>query len=168
MKYNELDVVASRTKNRVGRGIAAGQGKTAGRGTKGQNARKSGGVRPGFEGGQNPLMQRLPKLRGFTSHRPKTETIYTGQLNDFTGAVDSHTLFEAGLITSPYNSVKVVVKGDLSKKLTVSLQSASAQAKDLITKAGGEFKQLVRTQRAAQDTSEKSEQSKKAKKTSKK
>lgn len=146
MKYNELNITASRTKNRVGRGIAAGQGKTAGRGTKGQNARKSGGVRPGFEGGQNPLMQRLPKMRGFTSHRPKVETIYTGQLNEFTGSVDTHKLFEAGLITSPYNNVKVVVNGELTKKVVVNLQGASAEARAAIKKAGGEFKQVVRTQ----------------------
>ncbi len=146
MKYNELNIPANRGKNRVGRGIAAGQGKTAGRGTKGQNARKSGGVRPGFEGGQNPLMQRLPKMRGFTSHRPKTETIYTGQLNDFSGTVDSHKLFEAGLITNPYNKVKVVVNGELTKKVTVSLQGASKDAVAMINKAGGEFKQVIRTQ----------------------
>ncbi len=71
MKFNELNMTAKKSKKRVGRGIAAGHGKTAGRGTKGQNAR-TGGVRPGFEGGQNPLMQRFPKLRGFTiSHRPR-------------------------------------------------------------------------------------------------
>ena len=67
MKYNELSPVAGKSRKRVGRGIAAGQGKTAGRGTKGQGARTGSSKRPGFEGGQNPLMQRLPKLAGFKS-----------------------------------------------------------------------------------------------------
>lgn len=146
MKYNELNISSNRSKTRVGRGIAAGGGKTAGRGTKGQNARKSGGTRPGFEGGQNPLMRRLPKLRGFTSHRAKTETVYTGQLNTLSGKVDTHVLYEAGFISSPYNKVKVVVNGELTKKLQVSLQGASAEAQATIKKAGGEFTQIPRTQ----------------------
>jgi large subunit ribosomal protein L15 len=73
MKYNELILDRNKSKRRVGRGISAGQGKTAGRGTKGQGARKSGGVRPGFEGGQMPLYMRVPKLRGFKSKRTAAE-----------------------------------------------------------------------------------------------
>ena len=79
MQYHQLQVTKKQSKKRVGRGISAGQGKTAGRGTKGQNSRTGGKRRPGFEGGQTPLMIRLPKLRGFTSHAPKTESVYTGQ-----------------------------------------------------------------------------------------
>jgi large subunit ribosomal protein L15 len=149
MKYNELNISTQKNKNRVGRGIAAGQGKTAGRGTKGQNARKSGGVRPGFEGGQNPLMQRLPKLRGFRSRRPITETIYTGQLDELTGTIDSHKLFEAGLISSPYNKVKIVLNGEVTKKHTIKLPAVSAQALLAIKKAGGEFTAVDRAKRAA-------------------
>jgi large subunit ribosomal protein L15 len=80
MKYNELNLKANKAKTRVGRGIAAGKGKTAGRGTKGQGSRTGSSARPGFEGGQNPLMQRLPKLRGFKSHKTKHENIFTDQL----------------------------------------------------------------------------------------
>ena len=81
MKFNELELTSNRSSRRVGRGIAAGQGKTAGRGTKGQKARTGNGRRPGFEGGQNPLVQRLPKLPGFRSNRTKPENINTTQLN---------------------------------------------------------------------------------------
>src|SRR5436309_15496432 len=109
MKYNELILSQNKSKRRVGRGISAGQGKTAGRGTKGQGARKSGGVRPGFEGGQMPLVQRIPKLRGFKSKRTAAETVYTGHL-DFVkkAAIDNNTLFEAGLISSPHVKVKII------------------------------------------------------------
>ena len=77
MKYHELTTTKNKKINRVGRGIAAGQGKTAGRGTKGQGARTGSSKKPGFAGGSNPLMQKLPKLPGFKSHRPKVETVYT-------------------------------------------------------------------------------------------
>jgi len=141
MKYHELNVTKQKAPKRVGRGIAAGQGKTAGRGTKGQNSRAGGRRRPGFEGGQTPLMQRLPKLRGFRSLSPKAENIYTGQLNAFNGkTVDNFSLFEAGLVTNPHTIVKVVVKGELKSKVTVNLQGASEAAKAMIAKAGGEFK----------------------------
>lgn len=147
MKYNELKVDSAKSKTRVGRGISAGKGKTAGRGTKGQNARTGGGVRPGFEGGQNPLAQRLPKLRGFRSIRTAAETIYTGQLNELSGKITNQSLYDAGLITTPYGSVKVVVQGELSKKLDVSLQGASKQAEAMIKKAGGSFTRVLRPQR---------------------
>lgn len=148
MKYHDLTVNAHQSRKRVGRGISAGGGKTAGRGTKGQNSRTGGGVRPGFEGGQNPLMQRLPKLRGFTSHRTKPEVVYTGQLQAFANkTVTNHSLAEAGLVSSPYASVKVVLKGDLSAKVSVSLQKASKQAIDAIKKAGGSFTVVERQAR---------------------
>ncbi len=139
MKYNQLQTSAQKTPKRVGRGIAAGRGKTAGRGTKGQNARKSGGVRPGFEGGQNPLVQRLPKLRGFKSHRPRTENVYTGQLEQLGGVIDNFKLAEAGLVTSPFTRVKLIKKGDLTKKVSVRLQAASASSVKGIERAGGSF-----------------------------
>ncbi len=152
MKYNDLELTAKKNKIRVGRGIAAGRGKTAGRGTKGQNARKSGGTRPGFEGGQNPLMQRLPKLRGFRSMAVTVENVNTGQLNEFTGTVDAFKLHEAGIIENPYNRVKVIVKGDLTKKVIVLAQGASAEAIKMIKKAGGEFKQVERAKHTPKDT----------------
>lgn len=148
MKYNELNITKSKKTNRVGRGISAGQGKTAGRGTKGQGSRKSGGVRPGFEGGQMPLYMRIPKLRGFTSKRPKTHTIYTGQLDELKKAtVDTVVLADAGLIENPYVRVKLVAKGEVTKKVTVKLFAASAPAVKMLIKAGGSFdktKQLKR------------------------
>lgn len=148
MKYNNLSVSKQKSPKRVGRGISAGQGKTAGRGTKGQNARTGHSHRAGFEGGQTPLMQRLPKQRGFTSHRPKAENVYTGQLNDFAGkTADNFTLFEAGLISNPYTKVKIVVKGELTAKVTVAVQAASEGAVTAITKAGGTFTQTPQVAR---------------------
>jgi large subunit ribosomal protein L15 len=139
MKYNELELTANRKGTRVGRGIAAGGGKTAGRGTKGQNARTGGGVRPGFEGGQNPLMNRIPKLRGFRAVKPKAQVVYTSQLNALGGSVDNAKLAEAGIITSEFVRVKVVLNGELTKKVAVSTQGASKSAIAAITKAGGSF-----------------------------
>lgn len=148
MKYNELTLRRDKEPTRKGRGIAAGQGKTAGRGTKGQGARKSGGVRPGFEGGQMPLYMRLPKLRGFKSHRVASEVVYTGQLEALKGAkVDNLSLFDAGLVSSPNVSVKLIVKGELKTKKDVKLQAASASAVEAITKAGGSFESVERVAR---------------------
>jgi large subunit ribosomal protein L15 len=122
MKYHELKTNTVKKPKRVGRGIAAGQGKTAGRGTKGQKARTGASQRPGFAGGSNPLMQQLPKLPGFRSHRAKVENIYTGQLENFGGkTVDSIVLADAKLISNPYVSVKLIVKGELTKKVIVQL-----------------------------------------------
>jgi large subunit ribosomal protein L15 len=140
MKFNELTVQKSKNSRRLGRGIAAGQGKTAGRGTKGQNSRSGGRVRPGFEGGQNPLMQRLPKLRGFTSKRPKAETVATGDLDKLGANIDNKALAEAGLITSEYVRAKLVLGGDVAKKHSLKLQGASQSAIKAIEKAGGDFK----------------------------
>jgi large subunit ribosomal protein L15 len=150
MKYNELILQRNRKTNRVGRGISAGQGKTAGRGTKGQGARKSGGVRPGFEGGQMPLYMRIPKLRGFKSHRAAVETIYTGQLDSLKKAtVDTNALFEAGLISNPHVSVKLIVKGQVTSKKDVKLPAASASAIEQVQKTGGSFTQVERLPRPA-------------------
>ncbi|MBI2588655.1 50S ribosomal protein L15 [Candidatus Saccharibacteria bacterium] len=140
MKYNNLEVPRQAIPRRPGRGIAAGRGKTAGRGTKGQGARKSGGVRPGFEGGQMPLYMRLPKLRGFKSHAPAVEVVYTGQLGTIKKAViDNQAIFEAGLTSTPFVKVKLIVNGELSSKKDVKLQLASKSAVELVTKAGGSF-----------------------------
>lgn len=154
MQYHQLDIESKKQRRRVGRGISAGQGKTAGRGTKGQNARGSG-TRPGFEGGQNPLMQRLPKLRGFTSHRPKTENIYTGQLDSIKGTVDNFTLADAGLASSPYVKVKLVLKGEVSKKVTVRLQGATEAAIAAVKKAGGSFETVGQVARSAKKKADK-------------
>ncbi len=155
MKYNELNISANPRSRRVGRGIAAGQGKTAGRGTKGQKSRTGKGRRPGFEGGQNPLMQRLPKLPGFRSNTPKAENVYTGQLDAISGTIDNHSLFNAGLVSSPYTRVKLVVKGDVTKKVTVKLQAASETAIAAIQKAGGTFKAVPQIGRIKKEKPEK-------------
>ncbi|HTE21984.1 MAG TPA: 50S ribosomal protein L15 [Candidatus Limnocylindria bacterium] len=148
MKFNDLKVSSKKSAKRVGRGIAAGQGKTAGRGTKGQNSRTGGRVRPGFEGGQNPLYKRLPKLPGFTSHRPKAENVYTGQLDTFAGkTVDNFTLANAGLVSNPYTKVKLILKGEVTKKVTVKLQGASESAAAAVQKAGGTFAKVEQVKR---------------------
>jgi len=154
MKYNELQPVAGKSRKRVGRGIAAGQGKTAGRGTKGQGARTGFSKRPGFEGGQNPLMQRLPKLHGFRSTKVKAENVFTDQLNDLGAKVDNAVLAEKGLVSNPYVSVKLLTRGELTKKVSVSLQAASLSAVEAIQKAGGDFTVVPRQ---ARPTSKKKE-----------
>lgn len=157
MKFHELNTTANRQSRRVGRGISAGQGKTAGRGTKGQKSRTGKGRRPGFEGGQNPLMQRLPKLRGFTSHRPVIENVYTGDLNSLGATVDNFTVADAGLVTSPYVKVKLIAKGEVTKKVTVKLQGASENAIAQLQKAGGAFNKTEQVKRTKQEKNEKKE-----------
>lgn len=153
MKFNDLQTTKKKTANRIGRGIAAGQGKTAGRGTKGQGARTGSSKKPGFAGGSNPLMQKLPKLPGFRSHRPKLESVYTGQLDKFAGkTVDTNVLAEAGLISNPYVKVKLIVKGDLTKKVTVKLNRASAAAIAAVEAAGGTFESTARLARPKTST----------------
>jgi large subunit ribosomal protein L15 len=147
MSYHKLQITSKKSAKRVGRGIAAGQGKTAGRGTKGQKARTGYSAKAGFEGGQNPLTQRFPKLRGFTSHRPIIETVYTGQLDALGAKVDTVVLAEAKLVSSPYVRVKLIVKGEVAKKHTVSLQRASATAIKAVEKAGGTFTAVAQLSR---------------------
>ena len=131
---------------RLGRGIGSGLGKTSGKGHKGQWARSGGGVRPGFEGGQMPLIRRIPK-RGFNNHFRKVYSIVNlSQLNAFeAGAVvDMAALDEKGLIKVVKGCVglKVLGNGELTKALTVKAASFSAQAKQAIEKAGGTAEQL--------------------------
>ena len=164
MKYNELNVNKAKAPKRVGRGISAGQGKTAGRGTKGQNSRTGSSRRPGFEGGQNPLMQRMPKLRGFRSAKPAAHVVYTGQLDTIDAKViDNAVLAEAKLVPNAFTTVKLVVKGEISKPKTVKIQAASANAVAAVEKAGGTFESVARQSRPV--TNEKNQQSRRAKKT---
>lgn len=153
MKYHQLQTTVSKSSRRVGRGIAAGRGKTAGRGTKGQKARTGSSAKPGFAGGQNPLMQKLPKLPGFKSHRLPAEVVYTGQLEQLTGAMaDAETLAANGLISNPYVTVKLLVKGELTKKVTVKLPAASQSAIAAVEKAGGSFEKTARLSRPKTST----------------
>ena len=156
MKYNELQATKHKNAKRVGRGISAGQGKTAGRGTKGQGARTGFTKRPGFSGGQNPLMQQLPKLPGFRSLRVKAENVYTNQLDQFANkTVDTTVLAENGLISSPYVTVKLLVRGEVTKKVTVKLQAASERAVATVQAAGGSFEAVPRLGRTSKKTDQK-------------
>jgi large subunit ribosomal protein L15 len=153
MKFNELQTTKKRAGNRVGRGIAAGQGKTAGRGTKGQGARTGSTKKPGFAGGSNPLMQKLPKLPGFRSHKPKLENVYTGQLEQFAGkTVDATLLADAGLVSNAFVGIKLIVQGELTKKVTVKLPKASASAIAVVEAAGGTFESTARQSRPKTST----------------
>ncbi len=140
MKYNELQVSANKNKKRVGRGISAGQGKTAGRGTKGQGARTGKKLAASFQGGQRALVQAIPKNRGFKSLRTPAQVVYMDHLNAFKGKVaDNFSLFEAGLIATPFHTVKVIARGELTEKVTLNVQAASVSVKAAIVKAGGTF-----------------------------
>ena len=148
MKYNELTLSTQLKTKRVGRGIAAGQGKTAGRGTKGQKSRTGSSKKPGFAGGQTPLMIGLPKLQGFRSYATKAEVVNTGQLATLGLAkIDNHVLAEHGIISSPFVVTKLLNKGELTKKVTVSLQSASQGAVKIVTAAGGSFTAIPQVKR---------------------
>lgn len=153
MKYNELSVNKNTRPSRKGRGIAAGQGRTAGRGTKGQKARTGHHKMPaGFMGGQRAIMQAVPKLKGFKSFHPKAEVVYTDRLNDLSGKVDNFTLAEAMLISSPFVKVKVLLRGEVTAKIELSTQFASQGAEMAIRKAGGSFTKVAVPQRTATET----------------
>ena len=141
-KYHELSVPATKSRKRVGRGIAAGGGKTAGRGTKGQKARTGKKIRATFMGGQRPLVQGVPKLKGFKSLRAPAQVVYSDQLNDISGAkIDNFTLHEAGLIATPYSAVKVIMREDTTSKATVQVSGMSKSVASQIVKNGGKFEQ---------------------------
>ena len=125
---------------RRGRGHGSGNGKTAGKGHKGQKAR-SGAPRPGFEGGQMPLFRRIPK-RGFKCRNTKDiVAINVSELNRFEdgATVTTASLIEAGIVKNPRDGVKILGNGELSKKLTVQVSAASASAVEKIEAAGGNF-----------------------------
>ncbi|NLX91420.1 MAG: 50S ribosomal protein L15 [Firmicutes bacterium] len=127
------------TPKRVGRGIGSGFGKTSGRGQKGQKSRSGGGVRRGFEGGQMPLIQRLPK-RGFTNiFRREPAVVNVGTLNRFDAGtvVTPELLKEKGIVKSLKNGIKILGQGELEKELTVRANSFSRQAEEKISSAGG-------------------------------
>ena len=141
MKLHELQAtVGSRSEHyRKGRGIGSGNGKTAGKGHKGQNARSGGGVALGFEGGQMPLWRRLPK-RGFKNvNRVQYAVVNVGDLNKFDeGTVVTPALLkEVGLVGKEYHGVKVLGNGKLEKKLTVQANKFSKSAEEAIQNAGG-------------------------------
>ena len=146
MKLHELSPVEGSVKERFrkGRGPASGNGKTAGKGHKGQNARSGGGVKPGFQGGQLPLYRKLPK-RGFTNHFSTNYAIVNvGTLECFeAGAVvDAKALLEAGIVRDLCDGIKVLGRGELTKSLTVKASIFSASAKEKIEAVGGKTEVL--------------------------
>jgi large subunit ribosomal protein L15 len=141
MKYNELQTMPIENRKRVGRGIAAGQGKTAGRGTKGQGSRTGKKLGVMFQGGQRALVQAVPKARGFKSLKSSAQIVYLDHLNTFAGRTVTNTsLYEAGLIATPFHAVKVIARGELTEKITLHVQAASKSVQEAIVKAGGTFK----------------------------
>lgn len=143
MKYNELQVSANKDKKRVGRGIAAGGGKTAGRGTKGQGSRTGKKLGAMFQGGSRSLVTAVPKARGFKSLRTPAQVVYLDHLNAFKGATaDNFTLFEEGYIATPFHTVKVIARGELTEKITLKVQGASKSVQEAIAKAGGTFEKV--------------------------
>ena len=141
MKLHELQTTegSRHVGYRRGRGIGSGNGKTAGKGHKGQNSRSGGGVALGFEGGQMPLWRRLPK-RGFKNvNRVQYAAVNVGDLNKFEDGtvVTPALLVESGLVTKEYDGIKILGGGELSKKLTVQANKFSGSAEKAIVAAGG-------------------------------
>lgn len=142
MKLHELSPVegSKKTAKRIGRGHGSGQGKTAGKGHKGQKARSGKGMRLGFEGGQMPLQRRIPK-RGFNNiFAKKVVSVNLGTLNskfDDGAVVDINALTEAGIVKNSFDAVKILGNGKLEKKLNVKVNAFSESAKSKIEAAGG-------------------------------
>jgi len=141
MKLHEIKPAegSRHTRKRVGRGIGSGNGKTSGRGHKGQNARSGGGVRPGFEGGQNPLYRRLPK-RGFKNpNRTEYAIVNLDALNRFEAGtvVTPELLVETGVVRNLKDGVKILGNGEINVNLTVKAQKFSGSAVEKIAAAGG-------------------------------
>lgn len=142
-KYNELQVESHKARKRVGRGISAGGGKTAGRGTKGQGSRTGKKLHAMFQGGQNGIVSAVPKGRGFKSLRTPAQVVYLDRLNELKGSVDNFALYEAGLVATPFHNVKVIARGELSAKITLRTQGASKSVVEAIKKAGGAFEKTA-------------------------
>ena len=143
MKLNDIQPTGGSRKDRkrLGCGIATGHGKTGGRGHKGQKSRSGGKVMRGFEGGQMPLIRRVPK-RGFTPiSRNEFQVVNVGQLENFKAGskIDAAKLFEAGLIRNAVDPIKLLAKGELSKKVTLTVTAASASAQAKLEAAGGKL-----------------------------
>ncbi|MEF3303347.1 50S ribosomal protein L15 [Paenibacillus sp. GYB003] len=141
MKLHELSPApgSKKTRNRVGRGIGSGNGKTSGKGHKGQNARSGGGVRLGFEGGQNPLYRRLPK-RGFNNpFRTEYAIVNLSELNQFAAGteVTPELLLQSGVVKNPKDGIKILGNGELTVGLTVKANKFSESAVEKIQAAGG-------------------------------
>lgn len=146
MKLNQLSPATGsrKARKRRGRGVGSGGGKTAGRGSKGQNSRSGGGVRPGFEGGQMPIHRRLPK-RGFTNiFKKKFALVNLRDLARFESGsvVDAAALLKTGLVKGGNDGIKVLGQGDITHPLTIMVDKVSKSAKEKIEAAGGQIKVL--------------------------
>lgn len=160
-KYNDLQTLPAKSRKRVGRGISAGGGKTAGRGTKGQNARTGKKLHATFQGGQNPIVSAIPKRRGFKSFRVPAQVVYSDHLNALKGTVDNTALFEAGLIMTPFHPVKVIARGELTAKVTLKTQGASKSVIAALKKAGGAFERVDTPRQLSTTDAEKADTKKK-------
>jgi len=146
MRLNELSPSKGSTKprKRLGRGVASGTGKTAGRGSKGHNSRSGGGVSPGFEGGQMPIHRRLPK-RGFTNvFRKEYAIVNLRDLSKFTNGsvVDESSLVEAGIVKGKHFGIKLLALGEIKQPLTIKIHKASNSAIQKVEAAGGKVEVL--------------------------
>ncbi len=141
MKLHELSPASGsrKARKRLGRGVATGQGKTAGRGTKGQGSRSGGGVRPGYEGGQMPIHRRLPK-RGFTNiFKKQIAVINVKDLNRFESGsdIDEVALVKQGLVKGRYDAIKLLGQGEIDRPVQIKVHAVSKSAQAKITAAGG-------------------------------
>ncbi len=141
MKLHELSPAkgSKRARKRLGRGVATGQGKTAGRGTKGQGSRSGGGVRPGYEGGQMPIHRRLPK-RGFTNiFKKQIAIVNVKDLNRFESGsqIDDVALVKEGLVKGRYDAIKLLGNGEIDHPVQIKVNAASKSAQEKVTAAGG-------------------------------
>lgn len=135
---------------RLGRGNGSGKGTYSGRGMKGQKARSGGGVRPGFEGGQTPFVQKMPKLKGFRNPNHinyQVVNVKDLEMFDNGAAIDAIALFEKGLVAKKNFPVKILGDGEITKKLTVKVNSVSKSAEEKITKAGGKCEILPKKEK---------------------
>ncbi len=141
MKLHELSPAqgSKRSRKRLGRGVGSGQGKTGGRGTKGQGSRSGGGVRPGYEGGQMPIHRRLPK-RGFTNiFKKQIAIINVKDLNRFESGsqIDDVALVKLGLVKGRYDAIKLLGNGEIDRPVQIKVNAVSKSAQEKVTAAGG-------------------------------
>jgi large subunit ribosomal protein L15 len=156
MKVHELKVKTTPPNRRRGRGIAAGLGKTSGRGTKGQNSRTGGGVKVGFEGGQTKFSMRLPKNKGFNAKNPtKYSIISTSVLSNLKKtSISSQDIVDAGLARKS-SKIKLLFAGELEKPYTISVDAASKAATMAVEKAGGKINIITKKQLPSKQSSPK-------------
>lgn len=158
MKYNELNLTSKPSRKRVGRGIAAGQGKTAGRGTKGQNSRTGSKHTSMFSGGQLSFAKAVPKSKGFKSLKTPAQVVYLDTLNKFDGSVaDNNSLFAANYIATPFHAVKVIARGELKRSITLRVQGASKSVQAAIAAQGGTFEKVDVPLKQSEKKAEKSD-----------